>query len=87
MTDGLPLSQRSHFYALLDSAIASGSRCVHAPATYEHDLDYDVIAYVEANWTLDNGLWLYQEPGRIVIADGKGTVLVIERAAQAKEAA
>ena len=90
MTDGIQLSQRSHFYALLDSAIASGSPCVHAPPTYTSDrgLVRDILEYVEDNRTVANGWWCYQEhgTGRFVIADGKGTVLVIERVEQ-KDAA
>jgi hypothetical protein len=89
---GLPLSQRSNFYALLDAAIACGTPCVHAPDPYTSDrgLDHDIIEYVEDNRTVANGLWLYQEPHapwNVVIRDGKGPILTIVRPVATRQAA
>ncbi len=83
MTDepGLPLSPRTHFYALLDQAIACESPCIHAPAAYT-GLDRDVIEYVETNRTVANSLWCICEADRVVISDFEGPVLTIVRAAR-----
>jgi hypothetical protein len=84
---GLPLTPRQRLLDLIGTAIAAGSPRIDAPAAYPGDLDYDVIEYVEANRTVANGLWLYREADRIVIADGSGPVLSIVRPAVARQAA
>jgi hypothetical protein len=83
---GIPLSPRSHLYALLDSALVLGVREV-VLGDYPGNLFRDVIAYVEANRTASNGLGLTFEAGRFVVTSGSGPVLTIVRPAVAKEAA
>jgi hypothetical protein len=80
--DGLPLSQRQRLFDLITAARDASSPSITAPADYA-DLDLDVIKYVESFPRLR----LRVEATRLVILDRGSEVLVIERAAQVKEAA
>jgi hypothetical protein len=83
---GIPLSPRSHLYALLDSALVLGVREV-VLGDYPDNLFRDVIVYVETNRTTANELGLILVAGHFVVTVNRVPVLTVKRPAVAKEAA